>query len=79
MERDINFSPVGIDATVSGGSTTRILSSEGVSGDTAINTASPLSGTATNVTPGVGDIVMRIINDNVAGVDVDVIIGYHSL
>ena len=77
-ENSINFTPGSINCTVLGGSPVNLLSSSGVTNDILINTLSNLTGVAT-AAPGVGDIVMRLVNDNVSSAAINVTVGYHSL
>jgi hypothetical protein len=74
-----NFTPNGVDCSINAGVATRLLSSEGVTADVAIKTSSTLGGVTASTTPGVGDIVMRIVNSDASTVKVSVTIGYHSI
>lgn len=73
-----DFTPNGIDATIVAGAPTRLLSSEGVSADVALQTDVTLNGVVT-VAPAAGDVIMRIVNDNASSCVVSVTIGYHSI
>ena len=78
FENSTNFSSSGLNATVTGGNLDRMLSSQKVSNDSAINTLTSLTGVG-SAEPGVGDLVFRIENSNESGVDVAVTLNYHSV
>lgn len=77
-EGGINFAPNSIDCTIDNGAGTKFLSSESVAADSALQTDVALSGVASSA-PGVGDLVMRVVNDDVSNALVSITVGYHSV